>query len=1037
MKKLLSVFLAGIVFLLLPSLARAQQDGTITGTVLDAETGESLPGANVQVVGLDLGEATNAQGEFAISGVPAGEQVLRVSFVGYEEVEQEVNVPAGGTAQVDVSISPQTGTLEEVVVVGYGEQEREELTGTVTSIDAQEIEDIGSIGSPEQLLQGTAGVQVTTTSGLAGQAVNVSVRGVSTLNGNSQPLYVVDGTPITNTSTGSGFGQATNSLSQLNPQEIQSIEVLKGAAATAIYGSRAANGVVLIQTKKGSSTGETSVTASYQLGAVQSTSEYEEKIVDGPKWAELHQEAVRGFYQNCDITAAGGLLCKPLNGGLSFEQIESTLQAPYESAVLGLPEVPAPEDAPSYDWLGEAKRTGIAHQANFSVQGGDENTQYFISGTFQKDESYVKSNRFNRFSGRMNLSQDAADWLQVGTNTAITRTENFQAASDNLVAGVLTSSALMPPVVPIRNDDGTYNFNNPWNIADNVIGSSEINSKNIRNWRILSTSFIEAQPFESLSLRAEGGIDALIVDDFTRYDRRTTDGAPDGFGAQVYEDERRYSLRGTATYDNTFLERHDLNLVVGTSFEDSRRNDVAASATAFPSSAFRNVDSGASPSTTDADVSRKEGLASFFGRATYTLDNKYILQGSLRWDGSSRFGENTKWGRFGSGSFAYRLAQEDFMQRFGWLSNLKLRGSLGWVGNKNIGGFFPQLTLAAGGADYNQAPGLAVNQLGNPNLQWESVRNAEAGIDLGLFNDRIFLTTAYFRNLTTNLITNRQLPYTSGFNNVTQNRGELLSEGIEGELETQNFTGNFKWSTSINVTYKRNKVQDLPGDEPIISGMQRAVEGEELSFYMHEYLGVDPQTGQPLFRGVDGGEVNDPSSEARSLQGGILPNWTGGFTNTFNYKGFDLRASFTFEAGHKVYNDTKRFLMLYATFGLHEDALNRWQEPGDQTDVPRATYGDAIDNSTRTSTRFLEDGSYLRFRNLTFGYTLPGNLTQRFGVNRLRLYFQGSNLWTYEKLSIGDPEGSTGGQQDVLDRGELFFTPPQQRTFTGGLQLQF
>ena len=1031
MKRLIPSIAFTFALLLLPGLAWAQQ-GTITGTVTEAETDDALPGATVQVPDEGTGAATGSDGQYRITGVPAGEQTIRATFVGYQAAERTVNVPAGGTVQVNFQLQSEAVQLGEVVKVGYGEQEREELTGTVSSVEAEEIEDIGGVGSPEQLLQGTAGVQVTTTSGLAGQAVNVSVRGVSTLNGNSQPLYVVDGTPVTNASTGDGFGQSTNSLSSLNPNDIQSIEVLKGAAATSIYGSRAANGVVLIETKRGSSTGETSVTASYQLGGVQSTSEYEEKIVGASEWTELHQESVRGFYENCQIPEA----CGPTTG-LSFEDFEAAIGAPYESAIFGYPEFPDPAEAEDQGWLEEAKQTGITNEANVSVRGGDDDTQFFISGTFQSDESYVKSNQFNRFSGRVNVTQDATDWLQVGTNTSITRTENFQAASDNLVAGVLTSSALMPPIVPIRNDDGSFNFDNPWNIADNVIGSSGINDKNIRNWRILSTTFLEAQPYESLTLRAEGGVDALIVDDFTRYNRRTTDGSPDGFGEQVYEDERRYSIRGTATFDDTFAGRHDLNLVVGTSFEDSRRNELTASATAFPSSAFRNVDSGASPSTTDADVVRKEGLASFFGRATYTLDDKYIFQGSLRWDGSSRFGDDTRWGRFGSGSIAYRVGQEDFMQQVGFLSSLKLRSSIGWVGNKNIGGFFPQLTLASGGADYNEQPGIAVNQLGNPGLQWESVRSIEGGVDLGLFENRIFLTGTYFNSLTTDLITDKQLPFNSGFGNVTQNRGELLNQGIEAELETQNFTGDFQWTTSVDVTYKVNEVQDLPGEEPIRSDVQRAVEGEELSFFMHEYLGVDPETGQPLFRGADGGEVNDPGGAARDLQGDILPNWTGGFTNTFNYKGFDLRASFTFEAGHDVYNDTKRFLMLYATFGLHEDALDRWQEPGDQTDVPRAIFGDITDNSTRESTRFLEDGSYLRFQNLTLGYTLPSDLTREFGVDRLRIYFQGSNLWTSDNLSIGDPEGSFAGQQNVLDRGELFFTPPQQRTFTGGVELQF
>ncbi|MCS3784569.1 SusC/RagA family TonB-linked outer membrane protein [Salinibacter ruber] len=1005
----------------------------MTGTVTEAETGNPLPGATVQIVEEGTGAASDAEGQYRIAGVPAGEQTLRVSFVGYQEQERTVNVPAGGTVRVNFQLQPQTARLEEVVKIGYGERERQELTGSVSSISAAEIEDVGSVGSPEELLSGTAGVNVTSTSGLAGQAVSVSVRGVSSLNGNSQPLYVLDGTPITSASTGGGFGQATNALSTISSQNIQSIEVLKGASATAIYGSRAANGVVLIETKEGSSRDRRTVSASYQLGGVTSTSDFGDKILSAQQWSEAHQDATRGFFQTCNI---GGLCGPTTPQGTTLEDIEGLLGGPYEQVLLGTPG-PYPDSATTNPWLEEAQQTGITQQANLSVSGGDDDTQYFISGVFSSDQSFVRNNEFNRFTGRINFTQEATDWLEIGTNTSVTRTENFQSSSDNNVSGVLTSAALIPQFIQIRNEDGSFNFDNPWNIAANSIAESEINKKNIRNYRILSTSFVEAQPLETLTLRAEGGVDALIVDDFTRYDRRTTDGAPTGFGSQIYEDERRYSIRGTATYSRTFAGRHDITAVAGASFEDSRRNRVFAETNNFPSFQFKNVDSGSSPATTTGDVVRKDGLASFFTRASYTLDGKYTLEGSFRRDASSRFSENNEWGNFGSASFSYRIGQENFMQQIETISNLKLRGGIGWIGNRNIGGFFPQFGLASAGNNYNEVPGVAPAQLSNPNLKWESTRSIEAGLDLGLVNDRIFLTSTYFRSRTNDLITDRQLPYNSGFASVTRNRGELLNEGVEAQLETQNLVGeDFQWSTTFTVTWQRNEVQDLPGGEPILSGPQRAIEGEELSWYMLDYAGVNPDNGKPLWIGTDGEPTSSPSDAAESVQGGILPNWTGGFSTTANYKGFDLRANLTFEDGHSIYNDTRRFLMLYANFGLHENALDRWQEPGDQTDVPRAVFGDAADNSTRESTRFLEDGGYLRLQNVTFGYTLPEQFTSQFGVRSLRIYFQGTNLLTFDSTSIGDPEGSTGGDTDPLDRGELFFTPPQARSFTGGIELQ-
>lgn len=1024
---------AAAFLLFLPAMAWAQT-GTVRGTVTDAASGDPLPGANVIVRETQQGVATNISGEYVLEGIEPGTYTLRVTFVGYRNGNAEITVAADETVTEDFALQADYAGLDEIVVVGYGQRERETLTGSVASVNAAEIEDIGAVSSPEQLLQGESGVQVVTTSGLAGSAVSVSVRGVASINGSSQPLFVVDGTPVISNTTGGGFGQATNALSSLNTQDIESIEVLKGASATSIYGSRAANGVVLITTKGGEQRGETQVTASYQVGAVQSTSEFDERLLGAAQWSTLHSEATRNFYENCSNPG----ICQQTVGGLSFEEFETAIGAPYEVLIFGTPRAfPEADEAQDFGWLDAAEQTGVSQEANFSVSGGDDDTQFYVSGTLTSNESFVRTNQFDRFAGRLNLSQDANDWLRVGTNTSITRTQNFQAASDNLVAGVLTSSALMPPVVPIRNEDGTFNFINPWNIADNVIGSSEVNDSELKNWRILSTSFVEARPINPLTLRVAGGIDVLTVDEFQRFDRRTTDGAPNGFGGQFYREQRRYNIRGTATYDNTFNQRHNINVVAGASFEDTRRNNVFAEAQDFPSQSFRNVAQGASPVTTSSTVDRVDGLASFFGRTTYTLNDKYILEGSIRTDGSSRFGDDKQWGLFGSGSAAYRLGAEDFMQQYDWLSALKLRAGIGWIGNNNIGGFFPQLTLAEGGADYNESPGLVLAQLGDPQLQWESKRAIEGGIDLGLFTDRVFLTATYYHETTTDLILDRQLPFSSGFGSITQNAGEVLNQGIELQLETQNLTGEFQWSTNINATYNNNEVKSLVGGEPIISGPQRAVEGEPFRFFLPDFVGVDPDTGKPLFRDADGGTTNTPGGDDRFLTGQILPSWTGGFTNTFNYKGFDLRGTFSFEYGHDMLNSTKSFLMTTATFGLHEDALDRWQEPGDQTDVPRLAFGDILDNSTQNSTRFLEDASYLRLRNLTFGYALPDDLIQDYGISRLRIYFQGTNLLTFDNLSIGDPEGNTGGQLGVLNRGELFFTPPQQRTFTGGVQLQF
>ncbi|MFB6274372.1 MAG: SusC/RagA family TonB-linked outer membrane protein, partial [Salinibacter sp.] len=846
-----------------------------------------------------------------------------------------------------------------------------------------------------------------------------NVRGASTLNGGSSPLYVIDGQVVTSTGgTGGGFGSATDPLSTINPSSIASMEVLKGPSATALYGSRGANGVVLINTKEGRA-GDLQISANFEAGTVDRTRELEDQLTDGPTWARL----IRENYANRGLPPRAFFTGEPF---------------------------PTPEEAQDFGWADAVQRTGVARTGNIAFRGGDEDTQFFLSGTWSQKESYVITNRFDRMAGRLNITQDVKDWLQVGANTSITRTQNFQAGSDNLFAAPLTAAALHVPVVPIRNEDGSFNIENntPYGAATpHPVFSAKTNNYSIRNWRILASPFVEATPIDnliqgSLSLRAQGGVDVLIVDDFERV--TSEEGFnPTGFGAQTYEDERKYSLRGTATYTRTFADRHDVNLLVGGEVEDSRRQDVNVSATGFPSFQFQTVDAGASPSTTDADVFRIDGLASFFTRLTYTLDDKYTIEGSVRRDGSSRFGEDNRWGTFGSASFAYNMHRESFMQDIDFVSNLKLRGAWGLTGSNQIGGFFSARTLFGGGANINERAGVSPTQLGDPSLQWESKRTLEGGLDLGLFNDRIFASATYYNSNNDDLILDRQLPFSSGFGSITQNLGELTTQGVELSLETQNIvTESFQWTTRVTASWQDEEVQDLAGGGPIIDGDQRAVEGESITFNLPIYEGVDPETGLAQYRDRDGGTTNSPTADDNFNVGNVLPSWTGSFGTsaqlTQDWGSIDFRTQFNFRTGNDILNSSLEFL--YGTgangigvFNMPKGATRRWQEPGDQTDVPKL----ASPNASLASTRFLEDGDFIRLKTLTLGYSIPSSLAESIGVDNLRVYFQGNNLWTADNLTIGDPEGSRSGFSDVLDRGDLFFTPPQQLTLTGGIDLQF
>ena len=1007
LKRILTLF--AITLWVAPVFAIVQAQGTIQGEVTDAESGEVLPGATVQVPGLDLGTTVGADGSYTIADVAAGTHTVRFSFVGYTEYETEVTVADGEEVTVNAELEPDFLGMDELVVVGYGLRERRDVTGSVSSVSAEQIENT-TVTTPEQLLQGrTAGVQVSSASGVPGGVVNVRVRGAASIEGGNQPLYVIDGVPMISGTTGGNIGQGTNALADLNPADIESIEVLKDASATAIYGSRGSNGVVLISTKQGQAQGYTEFSANYYRGITESTFEW--PVTTGPQWSEIHREA----FDNFSLLTEGEVI-------------------PNIETLLGYPEVPSPEDAPHYDYTDKAFRTGSVQELSLSARGGDESTRYYLSGTYYDTEGYIIENEYQRISGRLNLEHDANEYMRIGGNVGMTRTLNNRPPTDNLVAGTLTSSALMPPVNPIRAEDGTFNMANPWNIADNSIAVAELNNYVTNHWRVTSNMFAEARPTTDLTFRVSGGLDLLHVDDYRRYSELTGDGAPDGFGSQTNMETENWVVTTTANYVTTFDDVHRVNATLGTEFQRHERLNTVASATGFVSDLFPNVTSGAEASTTSSFVDDTFGMESYFGRLMYAFDDRYTFEGSARVDGSSRFGEDNRYGFFPAGAFSWRITEEDFFD-VAAVDDLSLRVSYGITGNDQIGDF--QSLGLFGSADYANIPGLAPSQLANPLLSWESATQFDLGMDLTMFSDRFYVSGDVYRKRTHDLLLPVQTPHTSGFSSVVQNVGEIVNQGVELTLETTNITGAFEWRTNFNVSYNENEVTELVDGEDISAGLQRAREGEPLgSWYLIRWEGVDPETGQPQWLDADGEITNNPTTDDRVIAGQVDPEWFGGIENTFDYRGFSLDVFFQYATGHHVYNASNEFLMNPLTWNLHEDIMDRWQEPGDETDVPRVTFAD-LDNANQSSTRFLEDGSYIRLREANLSYVLPAGFADALGVTNARVFVQGTNLVTWHHLSVGDPEGTTGAASGNLNRGQLFFTPPQQRTITGGINLTF
>ncbi len=992
MKNVILVLILSLSF----GLSQAFAQGSISGQVADSKTDETLIGATVQIDELGLGTATDADGRFHFPDVAAGTYTLSITFVGYRDHEMEITLAEGEDLDLNIEVEPDFLGLDEVVVVAYGEMDRRDLTGSVASVSGADVETV-PVSNIESMLSGrTSGVQVTQSAGLPGGEVTVRIRGNASIGAGNQPLYVVDGIPIyTGDTAGSLAGNAdehtTSALADLNPSDIESIEVLKDASATAIYGSRAANGVVLITTKQGRHQ-DTEVSVSHYTAWSQPNEVYD--VLDAPQYIQIRQEA--GTWDPTDDPAAHT----------------------------------------THEWVDAVTRTGMTQNFDMSLRGGDETTRFYIGGTFFDQQSYLITNEFERASGRINVDHDASDWLSIGANLQMTRGTNVRVGSDNLVQGLLTSAALQSPNHPIFLEDGSYNLAAaPGNIAQNVVFVARENDRQLQTLRTIGSIKAEIRPSDNLLISSNWGLDYLSTDDYTRYMAGHGDGGADGAGFNQKRSVYNWISTTTANYRTTIDEVHRLTLLGGMEFQQLRRDHLSVAATDFPSNLFPNVASAANPTLTSSSLEELWGIESYFSRATYNYDERYILEGSARVDGSSRFGDENRFGFFPAGSVAWRLTEEEFMQNVGHFDELRLRLSYGITGNDNIGDFASR-PLWESGANYGGQPGLAPDQLESPELRWESAAQVDMGIDMAMFGERVSLSVDLYRQDISDMILNVQLPASSGFTSVTENVGEMYNQGLEIDLSTHNIAGSFNWFTDFNISFNRNEVTQLVDDDPILGiANQRAAVGQPLgSFYLPEWHGVNPDNGEPLWIGEDGNPTSNYGEAEWDYRGSAMPTSYGGLTNTFTYQGWEFSTLLQFVYGNSIYWSSGTFLWDTRTaFNKSTDVLDRWQQPGDVTDMPAAM---TQANPNQPSTRFLKDGSYLRVRDVTLSYDLPTDLLTQFGLRHLQIYVQGTNLMTFTEYPGLDPEVGNQGTA-TLGQGTDFFTPPQMRTIQVGFNMSF
>jgi len=1015
------VLLFATVMLLLLSHYSYSQDRMIKGIIKDAKDNSPLPGVTVKVKGTTLGTVSAADGTYQLS-LPNGANTLVFSFIGY--ADQEIAV--GKLAQLNISLSTGNKDLSEVVVVGYGTQVKRELTGSISKINASEIENFPA-PSFESALQGkAAGVVIETGSGKLGQGIKIRVRGTSSIGASSQPLYVIDGIPLVASSQSDANNEPTDPLADINPNDIESIEVLKDASAAAIYGARASNGVVLITTKKGRASEKTQVSLDMNWGISNPTKK--RRFLNAKQYIDLVHEA-----QNNDI--ATGVA----NGDFATAQ-DVIDYIGLDTTLTGFALSPNWRTNPvNTNWENEIYRKNApSRQINLSASGGNEKTRFYVSGFYSDQDAIVKVNRFRRYGGRLNLDHTANSHLSFGLNMAVNRSQLDRVSDDNAFSspGQLVAQV---PISPLTDSTGAPNKNT---LYPNGLRDALYNFDKQVNFHTIGNAYMNYNFLPSLSFRSEIGTDLYTLTEDEYNGKLSSDGAGIGKGTYVSTQTVSLNTNNYFTFTPNLGSSGKLTATLGMSYLQNDNKGSFIQGEGYPSDAVPDL-SGAAIITGGSTTNERYTFLSYFLRANYVLMDKYLLSASIRTDGSSRFGPRNHYGWFPAVSAGWLISEEDFLKGNKTLNYLKLKASYGITGNSEIGNgkYLTQLAVTK----YPNNPGYSSSNgvLGNDSLKWEKTKQFDAGIEFGFFNNRLSGEVDYYNKQTSDLLLAANIPYSSGFSTVYRNAGDMENKGIEISLTSRNIdTKDFVWTTTLNVAYNKNRVKNIRGQIFESSGgEQRAIEGQPIgSFFLTKFAGVDPANGDALYYDADGKKTNNYNKGVKAVVGQGNPDWTGGITNTVAYKGFDLSVLFTFVSGNSIYN--RAGIYQESGFGNGFDnethnILGRWQKAGDITNVPRLSLLYA--NGISESSRWLYDGAYIRLKTLTLGYSLPKSIAGSLHISGARLYVAGYNLWTRTKY-YAEPEVNTGtGDNNIsnIGSGIDYYTIPQARTVTVGLNVKF
>lgn len=1010
------------LFLVLSASAGWTQNRMVTGKVTD-DKGAGLANVNILVKGTNLGTVSTAEGNFSLS-VPVSAKTLVISALNF--VQQEVAVLGKNTISVKLLSSAEN--LQDVVVVGYSNVKKSSLTGSVAKVSGNDIVNRPVLSMDQALTGKASGVQINTSSGLVGDNVIIRIRGAASISSGSQPLIIMDGVPLIQGNQQLLYNPA-NALADINPNDIESVEVLKDASAASIYGSRASGGVLLITTKKGKA-GQATVNYDTYIGSSDPSKRL--SVLNAPQYENIINT----------MRSNAGLANAAKNGDYNGDGIIDNT-----------------------DWQDQVYRKGMTQNHQLSISGGAGRTTYYASAGYNDFENFIIVNRQKRSSIRLNLTTKVTDWFETGFKIQFSRTLSYGLGSGTggVLSGVPFGPLTMYPNVPVYNADGTYYIGSGGNTVTqntpNPVAVQQLNFDNRDTRRFIASTYGEVSLLKGLKFKSQYNVDFLSAYADQSWDPSIGDGSGlAGVGQTFTADTRIWSWFNTLNY-NTKIGEHDLGILAGAEYTRNYNTQGYAFGLGMTDPLFRLINTAnyANVGAANTVGGPNNGLASYFGGITYAYKGKYLASTNMRADAYSGFGINNRWGYFPSGSIAWKISQEDFW-KLHFVSDMKIRASYGITGNSNIGDFPSLATFNP--AQYADISALNLLNPGNTSLRWEQTAQTDIGLDATI-GKNINIVFDYFKKNTKDLILDNPIPATIGFpgNTIKQNIGSIQTNGFELSVGVPVINKrDLKWNINFNGAYIKNKVISTNAIGGDIAGGQSLIRpGYNMSaFYLIRWVGVNPANGLPVFLDAnnvakqydqsaaaanrwtkvsDGSVTTAITATDRVLDNDKTPYPTlyGGLSQSLVFRNFDLSLDMQYAFGAYVYNNTKAALVAYNTSrNKSTELLSAWTKPGDITSIPKLFWND--NQSNQVSTRFLEKGDFVRIRNIQIGYNFPKQMLDKIKISRLRVYGQIQNAYTFTGYSGIDPEANANGNVNI-GLGIDNFRPALARTFTFGINL--